>query len=167
MCKVVAIKTEQSGFTLFELLIVIVIISIITTCAVLALGDFGQTQRATTAAEQFVSLIKLSEEQAVLQATTLSIRLSNNGYQFYQYEPQDQNNWQLITKDPILTLTQWPSNIAAEFLSINHTQQTQQILIFPNGEISPFTLRLTDNGKSLDQIIGQQNGLITIAPLNT
>lgn len=72
--------SRQRGFTLIEILVVMLIISITFGFAMLAFGDFGESRKIRTAAEAFAQFVELVHDQALLESSTLKIQLSNTSY---------------------------------------------------------------------------------------
>ena len=54
------------GFSLIELLVVIVIIAIVSSIAVLSLGLVGDDRELQTAARRLSSLVEIAQDQAVI-----------------------------------------------------------------------------------------------------
>lgn len=72
----------QHGFTLLELLIVVVIMGLMATFAVLSLGSRALDDRLDTEARRLNELIALAAEEAVLQGAELGFVLTADGYSF-------------------------------------------------------------------------------------
>lgn len=73
----------QSGFTLIELIIVIVIVGVIASLATINTSDNKQALLQTEA-KRLQALFVLAQQEAVLQSRHLGLRFSQEGYQFYQ-----------------------------------------------------------------------------------
>ncbi len=74
------------GFTLIELLVVIFIVGITISFTLIAFGDFGEKRRIIVAAEQFGNNIKLAQQQAILDASTLGVHIDKSGYQILRFQ---------------------------------------------------------------------------------
>jgi type II secretion system protein H len=116
-------RTNNSGFTLVEILVVVVILGITATMAVMALGDFGETQRITASAERFASKLRLVRYHAILEATPYQIKRTADSYQVLKFTPP--NLWE-------------KSNIKGGVL--HALPLNKNILIQASGEITPVTL---------------------------
>lgn len=155
-------STNNRGFTLIEILIVIVIIGIVSTVTLYAFGDFGASRKAKMAAEQFVSYLKLVEQRAILETSTFGININQTGYETYQlnnnskWSPGPKNSffhWQALPKKVIVTL-QSPHQ--------NHTKKPD-IIIVPTGGMSTFKLFFgTQAAPQLILLIGKHNGDIIL-----
>ena len=85
-----AIAINIRGFTLFELLAALVIVGIVVSIAVLAIGD-NQAEREQRVARQFATLAQLARETALFNAEQLGLSFWQKGYTFYRLE---QNQFQ-------------------------------------------------------------------------
>ena len=77
--------TRPKGFTLIEILIVIVIIGITIGFALIAFGDFGEGKRIRFAAEQLINTIKLSQQKAILESSTLGLKVDQSSYRVFKF----------------------------------------------------------------------------------
>lgn len=126
----------NKGFTLIEVLVVLIIIAVMTSVAVLAFGHFGQTRREKMMLEVFSQTIQTAKQQAIITPMVLGLVINKNGYRYYHYE-SDQS-WQ-----PITTLGFNHPNAFVSFKKIllKGYQHPQSMIVFlPNGSVTPFTL---------------------------
>lgn len=147
---------SDDGFTLIEILIVIVITSITLTFALISFGDFGQSKKVKFAAQRMVNLLKLAQEQAILEPVTLGVSVNDKGYRFYQYSG---NQWQARGKSRPFQARSFPKDTTVKLI-VNHNNTTNHqpnIVINSAGEITPFTL-IFNNSISINT---SNNGLIT------
>lgn len=130
---------KVSGFTLIEILVVLVIIGVTTGFALLAFGDFGVQRRIIIAAEQFEHYAKTIREQAILETTTFRIQFSNQSYQVFRFKSP---NWQAMPSHGIYRTQYFPSSAILN-TEINGKKVTQTTIIFyPSGDITPFNLQI-------------------------
>lgn len=73
---------RQSGFTLIEILVVVVLISIILSMATLAITTGTPKERLHTEAKRFTALLQLAQDDALLNGAEFGIVLSDKSYQF-------------------------------------------------------------------------------------
>jgi type IV fimbrial biogenesis protein FimT len=74
-------KTTNTGFTLFELLVTLAVVAIVTTLAIPSFRQTIMNNRLTTQANEFITDLNIARSEAVKQGNTITIT-SNNG-----------NNW--------------------------------------------------------------------------
>ena|SRR3990167_1999364 len=155
------------GFTLIEVLIVIVIVGIVSSLTLYALGDFGLSREAKVAAEQLSSYLQLLEQRATLETSTLSVQFSmqNNTLSGYQtYRLNNASQWRLIPQTTLFHWQAFPAKILVHFESDTQSPtQKPDIIINPSGDISPFTLFFgTRQTPQLIQLVGKPNGEIVL-----
>jgi general secretion pathway protein H len=140
------------GFTLLELLVVLVIIGIILTFAVLSIGDGGRRDRLEQEARRLQALLTLTGEEAVLRSLELGVVLKRQGYRFVAF---DGEKWQPVAGDALLREHRLPESMALELfidglpveLSLlpgegeeDEEGPLPQLLFFSSGERQPFEL---------------------------
>lgn len=73
---------RNRGFTLLELLVVLVLLGIITTLAVLAMGSGGLNRKLEQEGRRFIALIDLAGDEAILHGRELGIDFNQTQYRF-------------------------------------------------------------------------------------
>lgn len=170
-------NNSNEGFTLIEILITIAIIGIIIAFAVFAVGDFGQSRRIKSAAEELDLLIGLVQEQAVLEPAVFGINIQPKGYGFFEFVLKDRKTggkWESLAHDEVLFNHTFPSQMSVSIKPLRNdfnlaapaTSQLPQIIISPNGNMTPFIIDMGKvNSAPSIRIIGQYNGELTLTEL--
>ncbi|HAU0871584.1 TPA: prepilin-type N-terminal cleavage/methylation domain-containing protein [Legionella pneumophila] len=158
MRKLVTGMTTHKGFTLIEILIVIVIIGITLGFALIAFGDFGESRRIQFSAEQLANTLSLAQQQAILESSTLGLKIDNTSYQILKF--QDQAGWNPISNKGIFKLYNFPKNVVISLkTNQKHTRGYPAIIIAPSGDMTPFTIEFgTDKEKWIAKLTGSHNG---------
>ena len=141
----------SAGFTLLELMVVLVLVGIIFSFAMLSLGgdDLGEMMEQET--RRLVTLLELASDEAVLRGEELAVYFSEAGYEFLILQNTD---WQSSREDGLLKAYQLPAGIEIR-LEVDGdppglTEQddedddslTPQVFILSSGEMTPFTATL-------------------------
>ncbi len=157
---------RRNGFTLIEILIVMLIISIISSVAVMTIS-FNPQKKIESAANSLANTITLAAEEAMLRPATLGLALSENSYTFFIYEEpknEDANPWKPL-RGRVFHKHTFPKE--AE-ISLKVQDQTvplnghPQIIIAESGDFTPFTITIKKTGdKPSYQIHGNTNGEVT------
>jgi general secretion pathway protein H len=162
-------KKGGAGFTLLEVLIVLVIIGVVIAAVTLTISSSDRGQAAKTATNLLRARMLLAQERALIKSSTLGLSLSQKGYQFYVYQntpPQEVMSWQKITEPKTLGYQAWPKSFTlklslpdiANAVIPNRLPQSPMIVFNPGTGVTPFTLHI-----NAFKIIGKPNGEIKIA----
>lgn len=152
---------KPKGFSLIEILVVLLIVGITMGFAMMAFGDFGETRRITVTAEQFIQYVKLAQQQAILETRTLGIAFNNNSYQVLHLSQQ--GNWSPMGDKHIFHRQQFPKELSYRFRNTIIKHRTPQIIINASGDMTAFTLDFGTNKQTvIATISGASNGAITI-----
>jgi len=155
------ISNNQSGFTLVEILIVLLIIGITISFALLAFGDFGATRRVELAAEQFANYVKLVQQHAILETGTFGILVEHKDYQAFRFDLV--SGWQTLSAQSVFRLREFPSVAEVSFQTkMNSSPHTPQIIINESGDMTAFQLAFKSKGTDVAVVQGHHSGLIQI-----
>lgn len=178
--------TSHKGYTLIEILIVIVIISIVSTVALLSIGH-NKNRRIESLAKQLTQMLSLAEEQAMLQPVVLGVSINERTITFLSYQPTDNNknmHW-VPVDDKTLKQRSIPDGIQVDVSSSTsstviasersergnpgdgstseESTMQPQIVISPNGDVTPFTISIGQEGSApLYVVKGEADGTISI-----
>lgn len=158
-----------NGFTLLELLVVIVMIGIILSFATLSIHQGGYATQLAETSQRLVAVMTLASQEAIIQGQEIGIYFEKTGYRFYRLEMGD---WQLQKSDVMRPYTfqgciQAQLQVEGEnipLLALAHKTEEKmpQILLASSGEITPFIITLGCDTKTQQyRITGTANGTIT------
>jgi general secretion pathway protein H len=138
----------KGGFTLIEILMVLVIISITLSFSLLAFGDFGANRRILMAAEQFSSYLKLIQQQAILEGKSFGININNKGYKTYRLEQG--KRWQAMPEKGVFHWQYFPGSLMIDLHStLKNNPQRPDIVISSTGDLTAFKLNFSTANNSL------------------
>ena len=166
-------RKRDKGFSLLELLVVIVIISILFTFTTLAIRGTSPEELIQTEAERLDRLLQLALEEAILKGQEYGLEFKPDSYRFLLYF---ENTWQPLDNDELLRERQLPQSMEFELEieqievlvekdSADTDKQGEekpdpQVFILSSGEITPdFSVRLVMPGVETSYIVsGTVNG---------
>jgi general secretion pathway protein H len=79
---------RSRGFTLVEILVVVVIMAIVISLAILSVGTAGRDTQLDEESRRIEGLIGLLHERALLEGRDFGLRIEPAAYEFVVYEPR-------------------------------------------------------------------------------
>ena len=136
-------RVAQQGFTLLELLTVLVIIGLLVGVLVLNVSNQGDRRQLVTHAERLMLQIELARQKSTISNEVWGIALNRDRYEFTRFV--NDVEWQLV-EDNSFHNTTLPVNIFLENRLLagtersrrSKTQRVPDLLIFPSGDMTPF-----------------------------
>lgn len=161
---------SSRGYTLVEILVVLVIITTLSGLIILRVGQFGSATPAQQL-DQFATLLSNWCEQGVFQQRNLAVRISAEGYDFWEPLLATENavdrtgdagsNWRANQLEPFVSTT-WEGAVQPDLLVAGQPTaldlEVPQLRCFAASQMTPFTLRLSQAG-SQRQSRGQSASL--------
>ncbi|HLS81814.1 MAG TPA: type II secretion system minor pseudopilin GspH [Steroidobacter sp.] len=146
-----------SGFTLLEILVVIVIVGIMVSAATLSIGVLGGDRQAEDEARRLWAVLQQAREEAELQGMDVALFVSAEAYQFLRYDAR-QGEWALIEDDSFYRTRELPEGLRNRLWLDGrevvlrpqppdrsdieeHRKWPPQIMVLSSGEIMPFELQ--------------------------
>ena len=142
---------RQRGFTLVEILVVVVIIGLMMVGVTIATGMAHGDRELETERDRILALADHLRDQATLQAREYGLRCYEGGYQFLYYDPRngvwlDQGDDLLrpraLPKGLVMRLSVEGRNVLLPAAEVDPEELAPQILLYSSGELSLFELDL-------------------------
>lgn len=155
---------KSHGFTLIEILVVVVIVATIVGTVVLSMGLVGDDRELETERNRIASLIEVAQDEAMMQGREFGIEFMQTAYRFVEFDPFT-FQWSEVPGDELFRLRELPEEMEFDLfiegqritLELDPQQfsdtddddaSTQledyepHLFVFSSGEATPFELRL-------------------------
>ena len=147
--------TLKRGFTLIEILVVLALIALLTGLAALSAGAAGSP--VTREARRLAATLHLATGESRLQGRVLGLKFLHDGYSWLELVPREPDAesgpgfvWRSLPPRGAFAPRSWPQPMRFELRidgravapAFGNVGSAPQILLLPEGEFTPFTLRL-------------------------
>lgn len=155
------------GFTLIEVLVVVVIVGIISAVVLLSFGVLGDERSLQQQARRLSSLIELAADESLMQGRDFGLEFTRTGYRFLEFDPLT-NRWYEIVGDDLLrprtleeplelslALEDREVALTDRFAAVEERDDEDEddaealaddyaphVLILSSGDVTPFNLRI-------------------------
>jgi general secretion pathway protein H len=147
---------RSRGFTLIEIMVVVVIIGIITAVFIVTFTSGRHDEQLEREAQKLEALFDYVREQAELQTRDYGFRINSREYSFVVFDVLG-NQWRPVEEDDALRTRQIPEGIEPAVvvegrkivLDVKKKQiedYSPTILVFANGDMSSFEIILKREG---------------------
>ncbi|MBV6416580.1 MAG: hypothetical protein CMLOHMNK_01174 [Steroidobacteraceae bacterium] len=150
------------GFTLIEILVVVVIIGVLAVGAVLTLGTAKRDDALETEAHRLESLIDFAREHAELTTREFGLRCEGDRYVFLAFDPR-RGLWAEANSDDSLRERTLPVGLRLRLrvegreVLLRPPKENEallpQVMLFSNGDVTPFELTLGREGSPLAAVL--------------
>ncbi len=140
-------RITNHGFSLIEILVVLAIVGVLALAVVIGIDAAGGERQLMREGERFQALVTHACERAELTGRGVGVRVDANGYAFALL---GLDGWAADESEGELRPRRWLQGLSAELrrdgrelgVDARDAQAGPQIVCFPSGELTPFTLRL-------------------------
>lgn len=151
---------RPGGFTLIEILVVIVILGVVIAVATVAVGVLGRDREVEDQARRLWAVMTQGREEAELQGRDLGVFLDDTSYEFMMFDPK-RSGWVKVEDDDLLARRELPEGLRMRlWLESREVVLTQaraptedelkkrvpQIIMLASGEIMPYRLEIAREG---------------------
>lgn len=145
---------SQRGFTLIELMVVIMIIGLLITMAAMSVST-SSDKGLETEAKRFATLMKLASDESVMNVRPIAAQIAQQSYQF-------SIGGEVESEDPIFRPREVSDhihlNVTVEDEKVDFESMEEgsfaNIYILPSGEMTPFSVIFYQDDGAAYEIVG-------------
>jgi len=142
-------RANHSGFTLIEILVVLIIVGLLAALAVFNMAGSSQQRELENQIRDLYLLMQTASEQAVLNNLELGLLLEDDGYRFLVFQ-DDPGEWKAPaervyrkrTLPEWLVVTRYIESDAPRLTS-TEDELRPDLVFFSSGETTPFEIEFT------------------------
>lgn len=168
-------RHDERGFTLIEILVVVIIIATISSIALLSLNLIGDDRELNTERKRLATLLEVAQDEATMQGRDFGLELLRTGYRFVEFDPLA-SQWSEVIGDDLYRLRKLPEDMELELyiedqrilletdpkvfkkrddntMQMGIDDYTPHLLLFSSGEITAYEIRFRRFGNDQELIM--------------
>ena len=164
-----------AGFTLIEILMVVLIIGLVSAGVLLSFGLTGRDRELEKESDRLLALFNYTREQAELQTREYGVLFEDDGYEFLTYDVH-RAIWRSVEEDDALGARRLPDGLGVRLVvearpvvlsrPKDSEDRTPQVMIFSNGDLTSFSATLErDGGRRSVTLAQDDKGQILEQPM--
>lgn len=157
-------KRQSFGFTLIEILVVVVIVGTVLSIVVLSTSIVPEDEELKTERTRMAALMEMVQDDAMMQGREFGLEIMTSSYRFVEFDPFTRQ-WSEVPADDLYRLRQLPEGVEFELyiddkrVELKNDPQeiaspddlapapaaanfAPHLFLFASGEASAFELRL-------------------------
>lgn len=158
------------GFTLMEIMVVVIIIGVMIAIATLSTSLLGRDRESEEQARRLWAVLRQAREESELQSFDTGMFVSATGYEFMHYDTR-RTLWAPIENDKLFAPREVPDGLrlrvwldSREIIlkpspvdrgdADEHKKNPPQVMVLSSGDIMPFEIRIErEGGEALWRVV--------------
>ncbi len=146
-------RVNQNGFTLIEILVVLIIVGLLASLAVVNMAGGSQQRELQEQVRELYLLMQTASEQAVLNNREFGLVLEEGGYRFVAFEDEAED-WSASSERIFrprsfpdwLVVTEYLESDTPRLSSGREDSLRPEVVFYSSGETTAFELEFTRSG---------------------